>query len=128
MTLKDLFNPQIEVRTAMQEWIFVCGEKLAQVPAYVYIKDKKILSVGVGCSEGERMDIFSNKIDRDTRCQLMEGLFRFGFLKVSSRFAMVRPRVVIKNAMNLHEILEGGEKEILTRLALEAGAQYVLVE
>ena len=119
--LKNLFHPQILIKVGTSEWVFISKDKTVSVPAYVYLKDNKILSVGEKGALGERVEIFSSGIDGNKRIQLMQVLFLFGIRKVVGRGLVIVSNLKIEDSSKLHAILEGKENLILKRLARKSG-------
>lgn len=125
--LSDFIDPFLVIKVGIREWIFIRGSKQVHVSAFVFLKDKKIISIGESSVSGERVEIFGTNIENDMRYQLMGALFLYGLRKVSG-ILLIRPRVKIQGAFHLHDILDGKEKELLVSLVKEKGAREAIIE
>lgn len=126
----------IEVSLSAKSVVFRRGSKSETLEPVLYLSagtgTRRILAIGGVphlTEPFERVDLLNGqalKSEDLKKHEVLEAFFRYGFIKLSKRMALVRPRVVFLEADSVSSAFGGYERSVLSQAASEAGAREVI--
>lgn len=135
--LARVFVPDLEIEISPTQVSFQQGGNTLSLHPFVILDasqaDLRVLAVGeeiAATGPIVRVDIFDPKsrtAPPELKFECLEAFFRFAIVKLRGGTTLLRPRVHIRGAERLSELLGGYEGTLLRRVLLTAGARECIV-
>lgn len=131
-----IFSPKIELDISIDSFTFRKDIICKKFKTYLYVskgeKKPRILSVGevpVRAFEAIKIELFktNNQIDNDLdKYDCLSAFLKHCIRAITSKFAMIRPTIVVSGVNELYPVLNGYQKKVMMNLLGDAGAARII--
>jgi hypothetical protein len=129
------FSPKIELDISTDSFTFRKNGITKKFDTYIYIsKDKRqrVISVGeepLRTFEATKIDLFSidnNSDSENDKYDCLAAFLSHCIAAMSSKFAMIRPTIIVSGINELNPVLNGYQRKIMMKLLGDAGAIHII--